>query len=92
MNACWFITHGRLLCEFFYAWQTLITGLLALLAAYLAGRPVWRQLTSLQIQSALMERETLTTRVAAIESRRDITLGKDRSYYPRPYQRDVYQR
>jgi hypothetical protein len=57
-------------------WQTLITGLLALLAAYFAARPVWRQLTSLQIQSALMERDTLITRVAAIESRRDIAREK----------------
>ena len=57
-------------------WQAFITGLLALLAAYIAARPVWRQLTSLRIQSAVMVRETLTTRVAAIKSRRDITREK----------------
>jgi hypothetical protein len=54
-------------------WQTLVTGLLALLAAYIAARPVWRQIRSLQIQSAVTERETLTIRIDAIESRRDTT-------------------
>ena len=59
-----------------YDWQTVGTGLLALLAAYIAARPVWRQIRSLQIQSAVMVRDTLTMRVAAVESRRDTTLEK----------------
>jgi hypothetical protein len=68
-----------LLCgvgKLFYEWQTLVTGLLALLAAYIAARPVWRQITSLQIQSEVMARETLIMRVTAIESRRDATRKK----------------
>lgn len=56
-----------------YDWQTLVTGLLALLAAFIAARPAWRQIRSLQIQSAVMARDTLIMRVAALESQRDTT-------------------
>jgi hypothetical protein len=56
-----------------YDWQTLVTGLLALLAAIIAARPVWRQIRSLQIQSAVMARDTLLMRVAALEAQRDTT-------------------
>lgn len=49
-----------------YDWQTLITGFLALAAAYVAARPIWQQLR-------LSARDTLTGRVAAMESRRSRT-------------------
>lgn len=40
-----------------FGWQTLIAGVLALIAAYVAVRPVWRQviLTSVQAQTAYRE-------------------------------------
>jgi hypothetical protein len=62
-----------------YEWQTLTTGVLALIAASLAAWPVWRQLRSLKVQSAVVARDTLVMRVAAIESRRDATRQKMRS-------------
>jgi hypothetical protein len=52
--------------KWLYNWQTLIAGLLALGAAWLAARPVWRQLT-------LSARETLVMRVSAMESKQDTT-------------------
>jgi hypothetical protein len=59
-----------------YDWQTLITGVMALVAAGVAAWLVWRQIRSLEVQSAVMGRETLVMRVAAIESRREITRQK----------------
>jgi hypothetical protein len=59
-----------------YDWQTLITGVMALVAAGVAAWLVWRQIRSLEVQSAVMARETLVMRVAAIESRREITHQK----------------
>jgi hypothetical protein len=56
-----------------YDWQTLITGALAVLAAWVAARPVWEQLKTLQVQSEVMARDTLITRVATLELRRDAT-------------------
>lgn len=62
-----------------YDWQTLITGVLAVIGALIAARLVWRQLRSMEIQSALMVRDTLVTRVATIETRRDTTHQKMRT-------------
>jgi hypothetical protein len=59
-----------------YDWQTLATGLLALLAASIAAWPVWRQIRNQQLQSAVMAREVLLMRIAAIEARRDTTRKK----------------
>jgi len=60
-----------------YEWQTLVAGLvagmLALLAAFIAAWPVWRQIRSLRIQTAMITRDNLTTRITAMESRRDTT-------------------
>ena len=59
-----------------YDWQTLITGVMALVAAGVAAWLVWRQIRSLEVQSAVMARETLVMRVAAIESMRETTRQK----------------
>ncbi len=61
-----------------YDWQTLITGVLALVAAIVAAWPVWRQLRSLKVQSAVMQRETLVMRITSIEARRAETRQKMR--------------
>ena len=52
--------------KYLYDWQSLIAGLIALIAAYVAARPVWRQLM-------LSARDTLIGRVAAIESKQVTT-------------------
>lgn len=52
--------------KWLYDWQTGIAGLLALTAAFVAARPVWRQLT-------LSARDTLVGRVSNMESKRDTT-------------------
>jgi hypothetical protein len=62
-----------------YDWQTLITGVMALVAAGIGAWLVWRQIRSLEVQSAVMTRETLVMRVAATESRREVTRQKMRS-------------
>jgi hypothetical protein len=57
-----------------YDWQTLIAGALAVfvavVAAFVAAWPVWRQLSSLRLQSAIAVRDSLTSRVASAEARR----------------------
>ena len=52
--------------KYLYDWQGLIAGVIALMAAYVAARPVWRQLT-------LSVRDTLIGRLAAMESRQETT-------------------
>ena len=63
-----------------YEWQTLVgavlAGALALLAAFLAAWPVWRQLKALKVQSAVLSRDVLTTRLRALEARRNATREK----------------
>jgi hypothetical protein len=55
---------------FFYNWQTLFTGLLAVVAAFIAAQPMWRQLSKINIQASIMAREVLAKRLSAFESRR----------------------
>jgi hypothetical protein len=58
------------LYEFLYHWQTLVTGLLAIVAALIAAHPVRRQLLKMNIQASIMAREVLAKRLSASESRR----------------------
>lgn len=44
---------------FIYDFQTLLTGILAIVAALLAGIPVWRQLKDSNLQTRISHRETL---------------------------------
>jgi hypothetical protein len=78
MTGAWSSPNDWLAClvGWAYDWQTLITGALAILAAWIAARPGWRQLKSLQLQSEATARETLITRVTAMESRRETTRHK----------------
>lgn len=46
-----------------HSYQSLIAGLLAILAAYVAARPVWRQLRDIRLQTAITRRETLSLRM-----------------------------
>jgi len=55
--------------SFIYNYQTLITGVLAIGAAWYAGAPVWRQLKDSNLQTRIMHRETLAIRLREIEER-----------------------
>ena len=46
-----------------YSYQTLIAGVLAILAAYFAARPVWRQVKDTSLQTKINQRETLSNRM-----------------------------
>jgi hypothetical protein len=46
-----------------YSYQTLIAGILAILAAYFAARPVWRQVKDTSVQTMINQRETLFDRL-----------------------------
>ena len=54
---------------FIYNYQTLITGVLAIGAAWYAGAPVWRQLKDSNLQTRIMHRETLAIRLREAEER-----------------------
>lgn len=54
---------------FIYHYQTLITGVLAIGAAWYAGAPVWRQLKDSNLQTRIMHRETLAIRLREAERR-----------------------
>lgn len=55
--------------NFIYNYQTLITGVLAIGAAWYAGAPVWRQLKDSNLQTRIMHRETLAIRLREAEER-----------------------
>lgn len=55
--------------NFIYNYQTLITGILAIGAAWYAGAPVWRQLKDSNLQTRIMHRETLAIRLREAEER-----------------------
>src|SRR5687767_10483627 len=56
---------------FIYNYQTLITGVLAIGAAWYAGAPVWRQLKDSNLQTRILHREALTIRLREAEERAD---------------------
>lgn len=55
--------------NFVYNFQTLLTGILAVGAAWYAGAPVWRQLKDSNLQTQIMRRDTLAMRVTEAEER-----------------------
>jgi hypothetical protein len=55
--------------DWIYDFQTLITGAAAIGAAWYAGAPVWRQLNDSNLQTRIMHRETLATRLREAEER-----------------------
>ncbi|ALR21884.1 hypothetical protein [Sphingobium baderi] len=52
-------------------WQTLITGALALGAAFYAGRPVYRQLALMRAQNNVMVRETIGDMILQLDTHRN---------------------
>lgn len=75
------------LVGFVHDYQTLIAGALAIAAAYIAARPVWRQLDRMSVQTGTMFREFLADRVRALTARRKwLTERID------PYRTEVGQR
>jgi hypothetical protein len=60
------------MCDLYVAlrdFQTLIGGGLALVAAWLAARPAWLQLKSINLQQEIAARQTIAHRLAGIEER-----------------------
>ncbi|WP_146197965.1 hypothetical protein [Caulobacter endophyticus] len=55
-----------------YRYQTLIGAVVALLAAYIAVRPVWRQLKYIKFQSSAMYRDFVDRRLSEINDRYQI--------------------
>lgn len=55
---------------FVHDYQTLIAGVIAILAAFITARPVWRQLRSMSIQTSTVYREFLAERVRSLMARR----------------------
>lgn len=64
------MTCLEMLCAFVYRWQTLIAGLLALLAALAALRPVHKQLALQRAQSSVMVRETIGHMIQQLDAHR----------------------
>lgn len=62
--------------QYIYDYQTLITGGLALGAAYLAAKPVWRQLELTQTQSNGVLRDMLLQRQAEVQHARAALLER----------------
>lgn len=60
--------HGAI--KFLYEWQSFLAGLLAIVAAILAAKPVWGQLKVLRVQTAAAARDTLNKNLQEIEERR----------------------
>jgi hypothetical protein len=54
-------------------WQTLIGAMIALVAALVAVRPVWRQVAEMRIQSAMQTYDHLRSCAIAIERERALT-------------------
>lgn len=60
------------MCDLYVAlrdFQTLVGGGLALVAAWLAARPAWLQLQSINLQQEIAARRTIADRLTSIESR-----------------------
>lgn len=55
--------------EFIKEWQTLLSGLVAILAAFIAARPVWKQLKAQSFQTSIAMHATLSDRAALISKR-----------------------
>lgn len=70
-------------------WQTLIAAGLALVAAWWAARPVWRQLDRMEIQSNIMLRDIIVLRIAEVVKRRDAATSLSRETIGR-IERDLY--
>jgi hypothetical protein len=70
LGACW--TGLKALGQFIKEFQSLLAGLMALLAAVIALRPVYKQLHVNQVQTAIAARELLFGRARTIEHRRKV--------------------
>lgn len=60
--SCWDI-----FVDFLYRWQTLITGVLALVAAFIALRPVYGQLKLMREQNKVMLRSTINEMMVSLD-------------------------
>ncbi len=58
------------LCNFIYKYQTLIAGLIAIIAAYITARPVWRQLEGVSVQTNTLFRDYLLEQLRRTANRK----------------------
>ena len=65
-TASWLVLASS---KFIYDYQTLVTGVLAVGAAYYGASPVWRQLRDSNLQTQIMLREGLAERLHETEER-----------------------
>jgi hypothetical protein len=65
----WDVALGIVLRDFIRDYQTLITGFMAIAAAVIAVKPVWRQLRQTAVQTNLNLREFLFDRISIIAGR-----------------------
>ena len=59
------------LWDFISTYQTLIAGLIALLAAYVTARPVWRQIEGMRVQTNTLFRNYVLEQIRRTDNRRD---------------------
>ena len=64
-----FTNVWNVIASLIYEYQTLLTGVIAIGAAYYAGRPVWQQLEATNLQSRIMLRDTLASRLREAQVR-----------------------
>ncbi len=64
------VRGGGAVTAFIKDYQTLIAGLIAIAAAYLTARPVWRQLDRMSVQTNTMFRAFLSDRIESLKGRR----------------------
>jgi len=75
------------LYHFIKDFQTLIAGLVAILAAIISARPVWRQLDRMAVQTDTIVREFLADRLQSLKGRRQWLRNKIN-----PFRNEVGQR
>lgn len=83
----WVVCVLSCLGSFIKDFQTLIAGLLAIGAAWMTARPVWRQLDRMSVQTGTMYREFLAERLKALLVRRKWLFERIS-----PFQQEVNQR
>jgi len=83
----WVLHLGGYMFAFVRDFQTLLAGIIAIVAALITARPVWRQLDRMSVQTNTMYREFLADRLKALEGRRKWLFEQIA-----PYRQEVGQR
>jgi len=87
MPVQWLLQVSCCFVAFVRDFQTLIAGLIAIMAALITARPVWRQLDRMSVQTGTMYRDFLADRLKALQGRRKWLFDKIE-----PFEQEVSQR